>query len=97
MPVLAAFLREQPKVTATLITLDRVANLIEEGFDVALRIAQLPNSGWSRAGRRGAAAMVASPAYLARHGTPGEPDELRAHELIALRRHVRRRRVALCP
>ena len=44
MPVLAAFLREQPKVTATLVTLDRVANLIEEGFDLAVRIAQLPDS-----------------------------------------------------
>ena len=32
--------------------------------------------------------LVASPAYLARHGTPRRAAELRAHELIALRRHV---------
>jgi len=84
MPVLAAFLRGQPRVTATLITLDRVANLIEEGFDVALRIAQLPDSGIivRKVGevRR---LWVASPAYLGRHGTPEQPEALRSHELIA--------------
>ena len=79
MPVLAAFLREQPKVTATLITLDRVANLIEEGFDVALRIAQLPDSGMvARKVGEVRRLWVASPAYLARHGAPGEPDGSRA-------------------
>ena len=69
MPVLAAFLRAQPKVTATLVTLDRVANLIEEGFDLAVRIAQLPDSTIV-ARRIGEVRriLVASPGYLARHG-----------------------------
>ena len=84
MPVLAAFLREQPKVTATLVTLDRVANLIEEGFDLAVRIAQLPDSTIvaRRIGevRR---VLVASPDYLARHGEPEQPEALPAHEVIA--------------
>ena len=78
MPVLAAFLREQPKVTATLVTLDRVANLIEEGFDLAVRIAHLPDSTIvaRRIGevRR---VLVASPDYLARHGEPEQPEALR--------------------
>ena len=84
MPVLAAFLREQPKVTATLVTLDRVANLIEEGFDLAVRIAHLPDSTIV-ARRIGEVRriLVASPGYLARHGRPEQPEELRAHEVIA--------------
>jgi DNA-binding transcriptional LysR family regulator len=84
MPVLAAFLRGQPKVTATLVTLDRVANLVEEGFDVAVRIAQLPDSTIV-ARRIGEVRrlLVASPAYLRHHGVPRRPDELGSHELIA--------------
>ena len=84
MPVLAAFLREQPKVTATLVTLDRVANLIEEGFDLAVRIAHLPDSTIV-ARRIGEVRriLVASPGYLAHHGQPERPEDLRAHELIA--------------
>ena len=76
MPVLAAFLREQPRVTATLVTLDRVANLIEEGFDVAVRIAQLPDSTHRRPpDRRGAArcwwrARPISPSAGRRAGPP---------------------------
>ncbi len=83
MPVLSAYLRAQPRVTATLVTLDRVANLIEEGFDVAVRIAQLPDSTLvaRRIGdvRR---LLVASPGYVTRHGRPQHPDDLRAHALI---------------
>ena len=78
MPVLAAFLREQPQVTATLVTLDRVANLIEEGFDVAVRIAQLPEFHHRRPpDRRGAPAPGGEPG-LPRPGTArrGEPEEL---------------------
>ena len=83
MPVLSAYLRAQPQVTATLVTLDRVVNLIEEGFDVAVRIAQLPDSTLvaRRIGevrRR----LVASPGYVAQHGLPQHPDDLRAHALI---------------
>jgi DNA-binding transcriptional LysR family regulator len=83
MPVLSAFLREQPLVTATLVTLDRVANLVEEGFDVALRIAQLPDSTIV-ARRIGEVRRlwVASPAYLARRGTPQDPEDLPSHGLI---------------
>ncbi len=85
MPVLAGFLRSQPRVTATLVTLDRIANLIEEGFDIAVRIAQLPESTLI-ARRIGEVqrVLVASPAYLDRHGVPREPMDLRAHEVIAV-------------
>jgi DNA-binding transcriptional LysR family regulator len=84
MPVLTDFLREQPKLTASLVTLDRVANLIEEGFDLALRIAQLPDSTIV-ARRIGSVRrlLVASPDYLGRRGMPLEPSDLAGHDLIA--------------
>ena len=96
MPVLSAYLREQPQVTATLVTLDRVANLIEEGFDVAVRIAQLPDSTLV-ARRIGEVRrlLVASPAYrdpARAAAAPGRPSRARAHRL---RRHVPGRRMAL--
>ena len=84
MPVLTEFLRVQPKLTASLVTLDRVANLIEEGFDVALRIAQLPDSTIV-ARRIGTVRrlLVASPDYLGRRGMPLKPCDLAGHDLIA--------------
>ena len=84
MPVLADFLDAQPQLTASLTLLDRVANLIEEGFDVAVRIAQLPDS--TMVARRVGEVrrlLVATPAYLARRGTPGKPEELGAHDVVA--------------
>jgi DNA-binding transcriptional LysR family regulator len=87
MPVLADFLVEQPRVTATLVTLDRIANLVDEGFDLAVRIAHLPESTLiaRRVGevRR---VLVASPAYLARHGLPSRPEELTDHRVITVDR-----------
>lgn len=78
------FLRAQPRVTASLLLLDRVVNLVEEGIDVAVRIAHLPDSTLvvRRVGtvRR---VLVASPAYLAERGAPEKPDDLKGHDVIA--------------
>ena len=67
-PVLDAFLDDYPAVSARLHLLDRPVNLIEEGIDVALRIAHLPDSTLIalKLGevRR---VVVAAPAYLAAH------------------------------
>jgi DNA-binding transcriptional LysR family regulator len=83
-PVVVDFLNAHPRVTASLVLLDRVVNLIEEGFDVAVRIAPMPDSGLiaRRIGeiRR---VLVASPDYLARHGEPQAPAELKQHAVIA--------------
>ncbi len=83
-PVLASFLNEWPEVSASLTLLDRVANMVEEGFDVAVRIGALPDS--SLVARRVGEVrrlVVASPAYLARRGAPARPEELKRHEVIA--------------
>ncbi len=78
------FLGAFPRVTASLLLLDRVTNLVEEGIDVAVRIGPLPDSSLiaRRVGdvRR---ILVASPEYLARHGTPDAPGDLKRHAVIA--------------
>lgn len=79
-PLLLDFLDRHPGVTARAFFVDRIVNLHEEGFDVAVRIAHLPDSGLTavRVGmvRR---LVVASPAYLAEHGEPKTPAELPGH------------------
>jgi DNA-binding transcriptional LysR family regulator len=63
--------------------IDRVVNLAEEGYDIAVRIAELPDSGLS-AVRVGTVRRVvcASPAYLAAHGMPQTPADLADHDAI---------------
>jgi DNA-binding transcriptional LysR family regulator len=83
-PILDAFLAEQPAVQANYLLLDRQVSLIDEGVDVALRIAHLPDSGLIaiRVGevRR---VVAASPDYL--KGKPAllEPTDIPAHTCIA--------------
>jgi DNA-binding transcriptional LysR family regulator len=82
-PVLDAFLDANPDVQARLILLDRVANLVEEGIDVAVRIAHLPDSTLVAA-RLGQVrrVLVAAPGYLKRRGIPKAPAALREHACI---------------
>jgi len=84
-PLLLEFLKAHPKVQARALFVDRVVHLIDEGMDVALRIAHLPDSSLSalKVGtvRR---VVVASPDYLARHGEPRTPEELGRHEAIGI-------------
>ena len=83
-PVVRAFLKRQPRVTASLLLLDRVVDLVEEGIDIAVRIGQLPDS--SLVARRVGEVrrvLVASPRYLAKHGRPAAPAELKRHAAIA--------------
>ena len=83
-PVVSAFLAAHPRVSASVVLLDRVVNLVEEGFDVAVRIAPMPDSSLMarRIGeiRR---VLVASPDYVARRGAPQAPADLKTHALIA--------------
>lgn len=82
-PVVAAFLDTHPAVSVDLVLSDRVVELVEEGLDLALRIGRLPDSTL-RARRLGAVrrVLVASPAYLARRGTPERPEDLAGHDLV---------------
>lgn len=84
-PVLDAFMDEHPTVSVKLYLLDRTVNLIDEGIDVALRIAHLADSSFV-AIRLGEVRRViaASPGYLARHPVIHEPADLAKHQIIAM-------------
>src|SRR6185436_12871823 len=82
-PLIPEFTTRYPKVQIALSLSDRNVNLFEEGFDLAIRIAELQDS--SLAARRLAPnrrIVVASPAYLARHGTPRTPRDLESHNCL---------------
>ncbi len=84
LPVIVEFLREFPEVDVRLIQADRVANLLEEHLDLALRVGELADSGLvaTKLGeiRR---VLCASPAYLAAYGRPEAPADLARHACIS--------------
>lgn len=82
-PLVAEYMAAYPEVNIELTLNDRTVDLVEEGFDMAVRIGALGDS--SLMARRLAPCrlvVVASPAYLARHGTPMVPEELSRHDCI---------------
>lgn len=84
-PVLDAFMTEYPAVAVRLVMLDRTVNLIDEGIDVALRIAHLADSNFV-AIKLGEVRRVvaASPGYLAQHPVIKQPADLAKHQIIAM-------------
>lgn len=83
-PLSAAFLARYPKIRLDVVTTDRFANLIEEGLDVAIRLA-LELSDSTLIARRIMSMpllVVGAPSYFARRGTPQVPDDLLAHDCI---------------
>lgn len=82
-PIVAAFLSENPEVTAELVLADGNQDLIEQGLDAAVRIGAQPDSGLiARRVGQVRRVVVASPDYLARHGTPDAPDALARHAIL---------------
>jgi DNA-binding transcriptional LysR family regulator len=76
-PLVASFLQRHPRVEVQLLLLDRVINLVEEGIDLAVRIAPLPDS--TLVARHVAdvrQVIAASPALLAAQGRPKVPADL---------------------
>ncbi|SHH00802.1 LysR family transcriptional regulator [Massilia sp. CF038] len=80
---LAAFSRQYPLVQLELNIANRNVDLVAEGFDLAIRLGELPDS--SLVGRKledAPMCLLASPAYLARAGTPTSLDDLAQHRCI---------------
>ncbi|HWY72518.1 MAG TPA: LysR substrate-binding domain-containing protein [Burkholderiaceae bacterium] len=76
-PAVSRFLQRYPLTQVRLMLIDRVVDLIQEGHDLAVRIAHLPDStlvAQSVGSVRGV--VAASPGWLRRHGTPRHPGEL---------------------
>jgi len=83
LPVVAEFLAQFHQIGVNLVLTDRVAHLMEEQIDVALRIGELPDSSFM-ATRVGSVRRVicGSPAYLAARGVPASVEELAHHDCI---------------
>ncbi len=82
-PVVTEYLRRHPDVQVDLVCTDRRVDLVEEGFDVAVRAGPLVDS--SLVARRVGEAkrvLAATPAYLRRRGTPKVPADLEKHDGI---------------
>ncbi|MBL8438887.1 MAG: LysR family transcriptional regulator [Zoogloeaceae bacterium] len=84
VPVVVEFLRAYPAIDVRLVLADHLVRLLDDQVDVALRIGELPDSGLV-ALRVGAIRRVicASPDYLARRGTPVQPEQLAGHDCVA--------------
>lgn len=81
--LLPGYLDRYPKVRVDLTVVDRFVNLVEEGFDLALRAGDLVDS--TLIARRLIdvdLALVASPSYLVEHGTPAKIDDLKSHNCL---------------
>ncbi|WP_374442436.1 LysR family transcriptional regulator [Pseudomonas panipatensis] len=83
-PLWARFMQAYPKIELDISLNDRVVDLVEEGFDMAVRIAQMESS--SLISRRLASTrmrLCAAPAYLARHPPLRTPADLNQHAVVA--------------
>ncbi|MEH6451626.1 MAG: LysR family transcriptional regulator [Psychromonas sp.] len=83
LPSVLEYLNTHPKTNVNTVFLDRIVNLLEEGYDVGVRIGALSDSSM-RAKKVGTVrlALVASPDYLDKHGIPQHFSELATHSLI---------------
>ncbi|MFA6964561.1 LysR substrate-binding domain-containing protein [Bosea sp. (in: a-proteobacteria)] len=87
VPRLPEFLARHPDLEIDVILDDRVIDLISEGIDLSLRMGDLPDSNAiARRIATGGRSVVATPAYLARAGTPHVPADLAGHEAIIFSR-----------
>ncbi len=96
-PLVAAFTRLYPEVTIEVVLTDRALDLVAEGIDLALRgAAVMPDS--SLVARKLASLefwLLATPAYLKKHGTPRTPADLPGHELALMRANNGRSKLQL--
>lgn len=82
-PLMSAFLKKYPDVSAELRLSDRMVNLVDEGIDLAVRIGHLADSSVvARAVGDMRRVVAASPRYLKARGTPVTPSDLAGHEVI---------------
>jgi DNA-binding transcriptional LysR family regulator len=82
-PMMSAYLKQYPAVSAELRLSDRMVNLVDEGVDVAVRIGHLADSSVvARSVGDMRQLVVASPRYLKKRGTPLKPSDLAQHAII---------------
>ena len=84
-PIVTEYCSLYPEVDVQLVLLDRVTNMVDEGFDIALRIGELSDS-LLKATRVGSVRRIVtgSPDYLRKHGVPQTPEDLKDHRIVAV-------------
>ena len=83
LPAIATLLESYPGLTARMMLIDRNVRIVEEGIDVAVRIGALADSALHAVGIGSVSqVIVASPAYIDRHGSPQTAGDLRSHGTI---------------
>lgn len=83
VPALATFLKRFPQVSAEVVLNDRYVNLVEEGFDLAIRVGvPMDTSAQGRKLADSRRVLVAAPAYLKTAGRPAVPGDLLHHECL---------------
>ena len=86
-PLVLEFLRRYPQVHVDLVTEGRLVDIVAEGFDLGVRVADLVPSDMIAVslGRPQRYAVVGSPAYFEKHGRPRVPPDLLNHQCIRVR------------
>lgn len=84
-PRIETFLDQYPDLSIELEMSDKVTDLVQEGFDAAIRVSvQLPDSSLiARRLHQVKRSVCASPLYLEKHGTPQKPEDLKTHQCLA--------------
>lgn len=89
VPALADFCRANPGVQSQLQLTDQPLDLADQGLDLGIRIAPLADTNLiARRIAPNRKILLASPAYLARHGAPGKPADLAQHECLVIRENA---------
>jgi DNA-binding transcriptional LysR family regulator len=92
-PVLSDYRRAHPGVELDLVVSDRPLDMVEEGFDIVIRVGDLADSAMkTRALAPYRSILCAAPSYLAERGAPCDPDDLTAHACLGFANPVAARR-----
>jgi len=84
LPIVEALAVEHPGLTIRMTFVDRVVHLVEEGFDLAVRIGPLADSALIAVPiARTRRIVVAAPSYLAERGVPDRPADLKHHRIVS--------------
>jgi DNA-binding transcriptional LysR family regulator len=86
-PILARFILAYPGITLEIVTDSGLTDIVRDRFDAGIRPGHRVEQDMValRIGEDSRPTVVAAPDYLSRHGTPAEPDDLRAHNCLRLR------------
>lgn len=86
VPAVSRFIQDFPQVEVQLQLSDRPANLVEDGFDIAIRFGDMPDSRLTtRTIAFNRRLLCASPNYLQKAGVPLRPSDLQSHDCIVIR------------